>query len=321
MMLITGANGFIGSVLTWELNQQGFHNIVAVDSVGLKTRNLLRNKKIAQFLDKNELWDYLNSPGAQKIEWIFHIGACSATTEKNWDFLKENNLEYTQRIWQWCVQNKKNLIYASSGATYGAGEKGFDDQTDPIELKSLNLYGESKLLFDRWALKQTETPPHWYGLKFFNVFGPNEAHKDSMSSVVYKAFQQIQTSGELGLFKSYRPEYKDGEQMRDFVYVKDITRWMFELIQQKPLNGIYNMGFGHARTWLDLAHGVFAALQKPVKIKWLEMPADLKDQYQYFTEAQMHKWSKQGMSPPEWPLDHAIKDYIQNYLSKSDPLL
>lgn len=322
MIIVTGANGFIGSVMVWELNQRGFTDIVAVDSVGLTERNLLRKQKITKFLLKDELWPFLESDEAKnKVTWIIHMGACSSTTETNKDFLWENNTYYTQRIFEWCTQHNKSMIYASSAATYGAGELGFDDTTDPEKLRPLNLYGESKVLFDRWALKQKQTPPHWYGLKFFNVFGPNEYHKEAMSSVAFKAFNQIKENGSLGLFKSANPEYKDGEFMRDFVYVKDVTGWMAELMDKKPQNGIYNMGFGKPRTWLDLASAVFTAMKKELKINWLEMPENIRGQYQYFTEAKTDKWLAAGMSPAKWPLEKAVADYAQNYLSKEDPLL
>lgn len=322
MIIVTGANGFIGSVMVWELNQKGFNDIIAVDSVGQTERNLLRKRKIRQFLLKDELWSFLDSDEAKnKVTWIIHMGACSSTTETNKEFLWENNTHYTQRIFEWCTQYKKSLIYASSAATYGAGELGFDDTTDPEKLRPLNLYGESKVLFDRWALKQTQTPPHWYGLKFFNVFGPNEYHKEAMSSVAFKAFNQIKQKHSLGLFKSADPKYKDGEFMRDFVYVKDVTGWMAELMEKKPKNGIYNMGFGKPRTWLDLANAVFSAMKKDMKIDWLEMPENIRGQYQYFTEAKTDKWLAAGMSSAKWPLEKAVTDYVQNYLSKEDPLL
>ncbi|MEN0059064.1 MAG: ADP-glyceromanno-heptose 6-epimerase [Bdellovibrio sp.] len=322
MIIVTGANGFIGSVMVWELNQQGFSDIVAVDSIGLEQRNLLKKMKINKFILKDELWSFLQTPEAQKsVSWIIHMGACSSTTETNKEFLWENNTHYTQRIFEWCAKHKKSLIYASSAATYGAGEFGFDDRTDSEQLRPLNLYGESKVLFDRWAVKQTETPPQWYGLKFFNVFGPNEYHKESMSSVAFKAYHQIKEKGSLGLFKSANPEYRDGEFMRDFVYVKDITTWMRELMEKKPVNGIYNMGFGKPRSWLDLAASVFAAIGKPMKIDWLEMPTNIRGQYQYFTEAKTDKWKAAGMSPAKWPLEKAVADYVQNYLSKEDPSL
>lgn len=322
MIIVTGANGFIGSVMVWELNQKGLTDIVAVDSVSLAERNLLRKRSISKFLSKDELWPFLETTEAkQKVTWIIHMGACSSTTETNKEFLWENNTYYTQRIFEWCAQYEKSLIYASSAATYGAGELGFDDTTDSEKLRPLNLYGESKVLFDRWAVKQTQTPRHWYGLKFFNVFGPNEYHKEAMSSVAFKAFNQIKSSGTLGLFKSANPEYKDGEFMRDFVYVKDITGWMMELMEKKPTNGIYNMGFGQPRSWLDLAHAVFGAMKKDLKINWLEMPENIRGQYQYFTEAKTDKWKAAGMSPAQWPLEKAVADYVQNYLSQDDPSL
>lgn len=322
MIIVTGANGFIGSVMVWELNQKGHQYIVAVDSVSLTERNLLRKRKYSQFLLKDQLWDFLNTPEAQqKVTWIIHMGACSSTTETNKDFLWENNTHYTQRIFEWCTAHGKSLIYASSAATYGAGEKGFDDTTDPETLKPLNLYGESKVLFDRWALKQDKTPNHWYGLKFFNVFGPNEYHKEAMASVAFKAFNQIRDTGALGLFKSANPAYRDGEFMRDFVYVKDVTGWMAELMDKKPQSGIYNMGFGKPRTWLNLADSVFSALDKKTNINWLEMPENIRGQYQYYTEAKTDKWQKAGMSAAKWPLEKAVADYVKNYLSQDDPLL
>jgi ADP-L-glycero-D-manno-heptose 6-epimerase len=322
MIIVTGANGFIGSVMVWELNQKGFNDVVTVDSVGLKTRNVLRHRNYGKFLLKDELWPFLDTPEAQlKVTWIIHMGACSSTTETNKDFLWENNTHYTQRIFEWCTKHKKNLIYASSAATYGAGELGFDDKTDPETLRPLNLYGESKVVFDRWAVKQEKTPPHWYGLKFFNVFGPNEYHKEAMASVAFKAFHQVRDGGALGLFKSADPRYKDGEFMRDFVYVKDVTGWMVELMEKKPANGVYNMGFGKPRSWLDLAGAVFTALSKPLKINWLEMPENIRGQYQYYTEAKTDKWLAAGMSPAKWPLEKAVDDYVKNYLTQSDPLL
>lgn len=308
--------------MVWELNQKGFTDIVAVDSVSLQERDLLAKRQYYRFLEKDQLWSFLDSNEAiQKVTWVIHMGACSSTTETNKDFLWENNTYYTQRIFEWCTKHKKSLIYASSAATYGAGELGFDDTTDPERLRPLNLYGESKVVFDRWALKQTQTPPNWYGLKFFNVFGPNEYHKGPMSSVAFKAFHQIQETGSLGLFKSANPEYKDGEFMRDFVYVKDVTGWMAELMDKKPKNGVYNMGFGKPRTWLDLASAVFKAIDKKMEITWLEMPENIRGQYQYFTEAKTEKWLAAGMSPAKWPLEKAVEDYVKNYLSKEDPSL
>jgi ADP-L-glycero-D-manno-heptose 6-epimerase len=322
MIIVTGANGFIGSVMVWELNQKGITDIVAVDSVSLEERNLLKNRSFSKFLLKDDLWPFLETAVAKSnVKWIIHMGACSSTTETNKDFLWENNTFYTQRIFEWCTLHRKSLIYASSAATYGAGELGFDDTTDPELLKPLNLYGDSKVLFDRWALKQKDVPPNWYGLKFFNVFGPNEHKKGSMASVVFKAYNQIKETGSLGLFKSANINFQDGEFMRDFVYVKDVTGWMAELMEKKPSNGIYNMGFGKPRTWLDLARATFEAMGKPFKINWLEMPENIRGQYQYFTEAKTDKWLASGMSSAKWPLEKAVNDYVQNCLTKEDPLL
>lgn len=321
MIIVTGANGFIGSAMVWELNRRGVTDIVAVDSVGREEHDLLKNRKITKFLKKDELWAFLDSADAARVDWVVHMGACSTTTETDWNFLKENNVEYSQRIFEWCARHGKGLIHASSAATYGAGEQGFSDSLDSEKLKPLNLYGESKVLSDRWAVKQTKTPPHWYALKFFNVYGPNEYFKGPMASLVYKAFHQIGTKGSLGLFRSHNPKYKDGEQLRDFVYVKDVTRWMAELMENKPASGIYNMGFGRARSWLDLAGAVFKAMGKDLKIDWMDVPANIRDQYQYFTEADMTKWRAAGMSAPEWPLERAIEDYVKNHLQEKEAIL
>ena len=242
------------------------------------------------------------------------MGANSSTTETNWEHLYENNTLYTQRLFEWCTLHKKGFIYASSAATYGAGELGYDDLTDSEKLRPLNLYGESKVQFDRWAMKQSLVPPKWYGLKFFNVYGPNESHKGAMSSLVFKAYFQIQKTGRLQLFKSYLPDYKHGEQKRDFVYVKDVAQWIFELMSSNAQSGIYNMGYGQSRTWVDLATSVFKAMQKPVQIDFIDMPESLKNQYQYYTEARMNKWRGQNLSEPRWSLELGIQDYVQNHL-------
>lgn len=323
MVIVTGANGFIGSVFVWELNQRGIPVKAVVDTVDLVKRpELLKNKKYNSFLLKDELWDFLNNPNLSgDVKWVIHMGANSSTTETNAEHLWENNTHYTQRIWEWCAQKNVGYIYASSAATYGAGENGFDDTTDSEILKPLNLYGESKVKFDRWAMKQSVTPPNWYGLKFFNVYGPNEYHKGEQASIPFKSFKQIRDIGEIKLFKSYLPEYGHGDQKRDFVYVKDITNWMIELMQKKPKNGLYNMGFGEARSWNDLAKAGFAALNKPANIKYIEMPDNLKNQYQYYTKANMQKWLGEKLSPPKWSIEAGVKDYYQNYLGKDYPYL
>jgi ADP-L-glycero-D-manno-heptose 6-epimerase len=323
MIIVTGANGFIGSVMVWELNSHGVNDIICVDSVPISERSdLLRKRKYSKFLTKDELWSFLDSDEARsKVTWVLHMGACSSTTELNVEFLRENNTLYTERLWNWCLQNKKNYIYASSGAVYGDGAEGFDDATPPSKFKPLNPYGDSKAAFDRWAAQQKETPPHWYGLRFFNVYGPNEYHKGDMSSVVFKAFHQIKDKASLGLFRSHNPKYEDGKQMRDFVYVKDVTRWMWELINKKPASGIYNMGFGEARTWLDLATAVFQNMDKPVKINWLDIPIEMRPRYQYFTEAKMNRLFSLGLSRPQWPLEKGVADYVKTHLSQKDPYL
>ncbi len=320
-IVVTGANGFIGSVVVWELNQRGFTDIVAVDSVPLSERNLLKGLKYDRFLLHTDLWAFLAQQHKSAISWVIHMGACSSTTEKNWDFLLENNTHYTQKIFEASLSGGFDVIYASSAATYGSGENGFDDATDSEILKPLNLYGESKVLFDRWIKKALRQPQHWYGLKFFNVYGPMEYHKNSMASVVFKSYNLIKKTGQVKLFKSHNPSYKNGEQLRDFVYVKDVTRWIVELMIKKPENGIYNMGFGRARTWLDLVSATFKSLDLKPNIEWIEIPQDIRNQYQYFTEAKMNRWLNQKMPPPQWSVEAGVTDYVKNYLNTSDPTL
>jgi ADP-L-glycero-D-manno-heptose 6-epimerase len=319
MIIVTGANGFIGSALVWELNQAGREDLVCVDTVSLQQRpELLRKRSYRKFLGKDEIWPFLDTAQAvSEVEAILHMGACSSTTETNVEFLNENNVEYTRRLWQWCTRHKKTFIYASSAAVYGDGQEGFDDSKPSPVFKPLNPYGESKAAFDRWVETQTETPPLWLGLRFFNVFGPNEYHKDFMSSVVFKAFHQIRESGALNLFRSHHPDFEDGKQMRDFVYVKDVTRWILELMGNPAggRSGIYNMGYGQARTWLDLASAVFASMGKPMNINWIDIPVEMRPRYQYFTEARMDRLLALGVSSPQWPLETAIRDYVQQYLA------
>lgn len=318
MFVVTGANGFIGSAMVWELNRQGHTNILAVDRVPRQERpELLSSLKYEKFMLADEFLSLCSSLEAKKFEAVFHMGACSSTTEMNEDFLKRVNTEYTKSVFNAAKNNLWPLIYASSGAVYGNGELGFDDEISSAALKPLNPYGWSKSRFDVWAESQNERPRRWYGLRFFNVYGPNEYHKGEMSSVVFKAVKQIKESGRLKLFKSHHPQYKDGHQLRDFVYVKDITHWMWQIYQSPQIqSGIYNMGFGQARTWLDLAEGVFSSLGSPMNIDWIEMPDSIRHQYQYFTEAKMTKLLGQGLQAPRWPIESGVKDYVTNYLMR-----
>lgn len=320
MVVVTGANGFIGSAMVWELNQSGVSNIVCCDIVSPEERPApLKKVKYAQFLHRDRLLDFLNQQ-SKLVTAIYHMGASSSTTVTDEEFLRFNNTEYTQKLFEWCRDHEVTFIYASSASVYGAGENGFDDKRPTTVYKPLHAYGRSKANFDIWVEAQAPARNKWYGLRFFNVYGPNEYHKGSMLSVPYKAQKQIAENGQVQLFKSYHPDYRDGEQMRDFVYVKDITKWMKHLADgsHRAPNGVYNMGFGTARTWIDLAKATFKACNKPVAIHWIEMPKNLRNQYQYLTEADLQKWLAAGLPKADWPLERGIEDYTKNYLLPGD---
>jgi ADP-L-glycero-D-manno-heptose 6-epimerase len=318
-IVITGAAGFIGSCLTGFLNAQGFDRLILVDEFGRqdKIRNL-EGKRYAAQVERDDFFDWLAS-AKPVIDFVFHIGARTDTTEFDYAVHERLNVEYSQKIWDYCTVKNIPLIYASSAATYGGGELGYlDDHELPFRLKPLNPYGISKNEFDKWAIREKSSPPFWAGLKFFNVYGPNEYHKGRMASVIWHAFLQIKKDGEVKLFRSHRPDYRDGQQLRDFIYVKDILKvcyWLMEHHQSLPVpSGLYNLGTGKARSFEDLAKAVFTAMGKPADIRYIDMPEDIRDKYQYFTEADMHKLARAGYKEPFCSLESGVSDYVKNYL-------
>lgn len=322
MILVTGATGFIGSVIVSQLNNLGKQDILICDHFGEgdKWKNL-RGLKFAEFVSVEKLFDHplWKKARGQGFEAIYHMGACSDTTELNMDFLYENNTVFTNKLLTLAAQKDIPIVYASSAATYGAGDEGYvDDHKKIPTLKPLNKYGWSKQLSDEWILSQKKKPKVWFGVKFFNVFGPQEYHKGKMSSVVYQGFNQINERGEIKLFKSHKDGFKDGQQLRDFVYVKDVVRAMIELIaagKKKPsISGIYNLGTGKARSFYDLASATFVAMGKKPNIKFIDMPEELRGQYQYFTEADMNKLKKALPKFKFMELEEAVTDYVQEHL-------
>ncbi len=316
MIIVTGAAGFIGSCLIKRLNQENFNAIIAVDKfdVPAKLKNL-EHARIQERVDRDNFMDWLDRNN-ELVEFIFHIGAKTDTSEFDTVLLTRLNTQYTRDIWTRCIQYQIPLVYASSAATYGLGELGYDDDETKIpKLKPLNPYGQSKQDFDVWAIGQKESPFFWAGLKFFNVYGPNEYHKGRMASVIWHAFNQINQSGKMKLFRSHNARYKDGEQMRDFVYVKDVVDVCMFLMHHRKNSGIYNLGSGKARSFVDLTRAVFAALGKEEKIEFIDTPADIRDKYQYFTEARMGKLNSIGYVKPFTTLEAGTTDYVRNYLS------
>ena len=315
MMIVTGAAGFIGSCLISRLNQSGFNYIVAVDDfTNEQKQKNLEGKKIQEFVDRKLFFTWLEQNN-KEVEFIFHIGARTDTAEFDWELLEELNVDYSKRIWKACCAYHIPLIYASSAATYGLGEFGYNDSEETIsKLQPLNPYGESKNIFDKWALEQKEKPFFWAGLKFFNVYGPNEYHKSRMASVIFHAFNQIGKTEAMKLFRSHNPEFKDGEQKRDFVYVKDVVEVIFFLMNHRKNSGIYNLGTGNARTFLDLTRATFKAMRKPEKTSFIDTPEDIRDKYQYFTEANMDKLRKIGYEKEFHTLEKGVADYVKNYL-------
>lgn len=315
MIIVTGAAGFIGSCLVNKLNNKGYRNIIVVDDFSnpMKNKNL-EAKAFVKKVHRDEFFNWFKE-NHKDVKFVYHLGARTDTTEFNKAIFDKLNLNYSKTMWNACVAYDLPLIYASSAATYGMGEYGYSDNHDLVEkLKPLNPYGESKNEFDKWVLKQTHAPYYWAGVKFFNVFGPNEYHKGRMASVVFHAYKQIKETGKVKLFRSHNPDYKDGEQLRDFIYVKDIINLLWLGMMYQKDSGIYNMGTGKARSFLDLAKSVFTAMNKPESIEFIDTPEDIRDKYQYFTEADMSKLHSLDYNIPFYSLEEGIQDYVQGYL-------
>lgn len=323
MIIVTGGAGFIGSAMVHKLNKEGHYDILIVDNLNTseKWKNLVQ-LKYTEYIPKFEFYDILlNSENSFDVDYVIHMGACSSTTQNDMDYLFKNNVEFSKNLVEWCIQNHIPFIYASSAATYGEGEHGFDDDHALVpKLRPVNRYGYSKQLFDLWVL-ENHLEDSITGLKFFNVFGPNEYHKGDMASVISKAYHTIKADGYFSLFKSHREDYGDGEQKRDFVYIKDITDAMWFLMQEPQKTGIYNLGTGKARSWNDLIHAVFKAMDLKPDIRYIDMPENLRGAYQYFTEAKMEKLKNAGYKSKFHSLEEAVKDYVQNYLMKDNPYL
>ncbi len=315
VIVVTGAAGFIGSCLVGYLNHLGFSQLVLVDdfSVAAKTGNL-EGKAFIEKVHREQFFEWL--PGYKnQIRYVFHLGARTDTTEMDYAVHKKWNLDYSKLIWEYCTTNNIPLVYASSAATYGGGEHGYQDNHEIVtKLQPLNPYGVSKNEFDIWALAQQHTPPFWAGLKFFNVYGPNEYHKGRMASVIFHAYNQIKANRSVKLFRSHNPAYKDGEQIRDFIYVKDVISICTWLMNHQPASGLYNTGTGTARTFKDLVTAIFSTLELKPEINFINTPADIRDKYQYFTEADMHKLTAAGYNKPFYALEDGVKEYVNEFL-------
>ena len=316
-IVVTGAAGFIGSCLAGYLNQQGLTELILVDAFESvdKDRNL-QGKQFSCKVEREEFFDWLEEH-QPSLRFVFHIGARTDTTEFDYSIHEHLNVAYSRKIWNYCTKKQVPLVYASSAATYGGGELGYEDSHEIIpRLQPLNPYGVSKNEFDKWVLQQKDHPPFWAGLKFFNVYGPNEYHKARMASVIFHSFNQIRANGKVKLFRSHRPDYKDGQQLRDFVYVKDLLKVCYWLMENQPASAIYNLGTGTARSFEDLAKATFAGLDLAPNIVFIDMPEDIRDKYQYFTEANMDKLRAAGYGEAFYSLEEGVGDYVRNYLAK-----
>lgn len=315
MIVVTGAAGFIGSCLIGRLNEDNYNAIVAVDKFDIPEKNKnLESKNILAQIDRSDFLSWIDQ-NFEEIEFLFHIGARTDTAEFDKSLLWQLNTNYSKNIWEKCLKYQIPIVYASSAATYGLGESGYDDDESVISsLKPLNPYGESKNEFDKWVLAQEKKPFFWAGLKFFNVYGPNEYHKGRMASVIFHAFHQIQVTGAMKLFRSHHPDFEDGGQMRDFIYVKDVVEACLFLMHHRKNSGIYNLGTGRARTFLDLTRAVFTAMRLKEHISFIDTPEDIRDKYQYFTQATMEKLYSIGFSHDFHSLEDGVTDYVQNYL-------
>ncbi len=324
IFVVTGAAGFIGSCLMDALLERyPDHDIIAVDDFSPDTKRPNHaNKRIAKYIHREVFTAQANMDHG-RIKAVFHLGARTDTTEKNTEIFDRLNLGYTKDVWRWCITHDIPLIYASSAATYGGGEHGYHDRHDIVPLlQPLNPYGRSKNDFDIWALRQENTPPHWYGLKFFNVYGPNEYHKGRMASVIFHAFNQIRSTGKMRLFQSHRSGIENGLQMRDFIYVKDVVDMCLFFYEKRPESGLYNIGTGKARSFLDLVRAVFSAMDRPENIDFIPIPEDIRDTYQYFTEADMSKLTEAGYEMAGIrPLEEGIHQYVQDYLLQDFKIL
>lgn len=326
MILITGAAGFIGSALVWKLNELGRSDLILTDKLRSeeKWQNIAK-RNYADWVNRDELFEWLKvEENAKKIDVIVHMGACSATTEADGDFLMKNNYEFSKKLWEFATERQIQFIYASSAATYGMGELGYNDQIDlegHLNLRPLNKYGYSKKIFDVWALKQEKTPKQWIGLKFFNVYGPQEYHKGRMASMVFHSYNQALDQGYVKLFKSHNKEYTDGGQVRDFVYIKDVVEVMNFFIENPNKSGIFNLGTGKERSFYDLTSNTIKYSTLKAKIEFIDMPMDLRGRYQYFTRAEMYKLKQAGYNKEFYSLEEGVKDYVENYLSKEDKYL